>query len=177
MSNAALSFLPWTRQGAAASINAPDPLTANLSGAAELTANVAVNGGSVPPVTVRLRGPADVQGIDANQVVRTDPRPGSTDFEPNCFPSIEFDRADFPWLFTPASPTTDGRLRPWLWSIAVRKQDGVTYSSASDGPLPTLRIGVPAQPTLELPDLSESWAWAHAQAAAVDSSAGRSRAR
>ncbi|MEP6493007.1 MAG: hypothetical protein ABJF01_10045 [bacterium] len=171
MSNATLSFLPWTRQGAAASVNAPDPLNANLSGAAQLTANVAVNGGAVPAMTVRLRGPADVLGIDTNQVVRTDPRPGNADFEPNCFPSIEFDRPDFPWLFTPASPTTNGRLRPWLCLIVVRKQDGVTYSSATDGPLPALRIGTPAQAALELPDLSESWAWAHAQAAAPDSSA------
>lgn len=173
MSNATLSFLPWTRQGAAASVNTPDPLTANLHGAAQLTATVAVNGGPVPAMTVRLRGPADVLGIDANQVVRTDPRPGSTDFEPNCFPSIEFDRPDFPWLFTPASPTTNGKLRPWLCLIVVRKQDGVTYSSASDGPLPTLRIGTPAHAALELPNLSESWAWAHAQAAGADSSAGQ----
>jgi len=173
MSNATLSFLPWTRQGAAASVNTPDPLTANLRGAAQLTANVAVNGGPVPSVTIRLRGPADVLGIDTNQIVRTDPRPGSTDFEPNCFPSVEFDRPDFPWLFTPASPTTNGKLRPWLCLIVVRKQAGVTYSSASDGPLPTLRVGTPAQPALELPDLSQSWAWAHAQAAAVDSSAGQ----
>ena len=35
--------------------------------------------------------------------------------------------------------------------IVVRKQDGVTYSSVSDGPLPTLRISVPAQAALELP--------------------------
>ena len=173
MSNATLSFLPWTRQGAAASVNAPDPLNANLSGAAQLTANVAVNGAPVPAVTVRLRGPADVLGIDTNQVVRTDPTPGSTDFEPNCFPSIEFDRPDFPWLFTPASPTTNGKLRPWLCLIVVRKQEGVTYSSATDGPLPTLRVGTPAQPALELPDLSESWAWAHAQASGADSSEGQ----
>ena len=40
----------------------------------------------LPPVTVRLRGPADVVGIDPHQIVRTDPRPNTTDFEPNYFP-------------------------------------------------------------------------------------------
>src|SRR5215467_5096880 len=135
MSNATLSFLPWTRQGAAASVNVPDPLTANLKGAAQLTATVAVNGTPVPPVTVRLRGPADVIGVDPNQVVRTDPRPGSTDFEPNCFPSIEFDRADFPWLFTPARANANGQLRPWLCLVVVQKQAGVTFASPTDSPL------------------------------------------
>jgi len=66
---------------------------------------------------------ADVVGIDARQVIRTDPRPNTSDFEPNCFPSIEFDRVDFPWLFTPAAANSQDRLRPrpggapgWCWT-------------------------------------------------------------
>ena len=55
----------------------------------------------------------------------------------------------------------------------MRKQDGRDAQQRGDAPLPTLRIGAPAQPALELPDLSESWAWAHAQASAADSSAGQ----
>ena len=73
----------------------------------------------LPAVPVRLRGPADVVGIDVHQVVRTDPRPGTADFEPNCFPSIEFDRADFPWLFTPARANANGQLRPWLCLVVI----------------------------------------------------------
>ena len=105
-------------------------------------------------------------GIDRHQVVRTDPRPATTDFEPNCFPSIEFDRADFPWLFTPARANTNGQLRPWLCLVVVRQQDGVQLTSAVDSPLPTLKIAAPAKPFLELPDLKDCWAWAHGQAAA-----------
>jgi hypothetical protein len=37
----------------------------------------------IPPRQVRLYGPGDVIGIDPQQVVRTDPRPQTSDFEPN----------------------------------------------------------------------------------------------
>ena len=166
-----LSFLPWVRQGAAAAITTVDTLGPAQRAVADLTAALAVNDSPVLPLTVRLRGPADVVGIDTNQIVRMDPRPGSGDFEPNYFPCIEFDRADFPWLFTPARAEANARLRPWLCLIVVRKQDGVALGSAPDSPLATLTIAAPAKPAAELPDLRESWAWVHAQAAAIDNGA------
>lgn len=171
MSNATLSFLPWVRQGAISAINAPSDSTNPV---ATVSPALMLNGqsGTLPQVPIALRGPADVIGIDANQVVRTDPRPGTSDFEPNCFPCVEFDRPDFPWLFTPTKPGGDNRLRPWLCLITVRKQDGVTLTSTPDAPLPTLTIGSPAVAANELPDLSDSWAWAHAQVAADQSALG-----
>jgi hypothetical protein len=107
---------------------------------------------------VRLRGPADVVGIDPNQVIRTDPHPGTSDFEPNCFPCVEFDRADFPWLFTPASAGANAKLRPWLCLVVVRKQDGITLTTTPDSPLPVLQIAASILPASELPDLGECWA-------------------
>ena len=112
---------------------------------------------------MRLYGPGDVTGIDPQQVVRTEPRHLATDFEPNYFPAIEFDRPDFPWLFTPAKADAAGKLRPWLCLVVVRKQEGVTLRTDRNLPLPVLEIKAPARPERELPDLSESWAWAHAQ--------------
>jgi hypothetical protein len=158
-----LQFLPWARQGAAATIHTPDTLGPNMPGVVQLAAAIQVNAAAPTGTPVRLRGPADVIGIDPAQIVRMEPQPGSADFEPNYFPSIEFDRADFPWLFTPASPGASAKLRPWLCLIVVRKQDGIVLGSAPGSPLATLSIGVPASPAVELPDLSESWAWAHAQ--------------
>ena len=165
-----LSFLPWVRQGAAATIRAVDTLAPQLA-VANLDVVVTINTATPVPVTVRLRGPADVVGIDANQVIRMDPHPDTTDFEPNCFPSVEFDRADFPWLFTPAKADPTGRLRPWLCLVVVREQDGVSLGPLGQSPLPVLQIAAPARPVDELPDLAECWAWVHAQAAASDSSA------
>ena len=166
MPSANLSFLPWIRQGAAGAIAAVDTLGSRQPAVADVSVVLNVNTRALPPVALRLRGPADVIGIDRHQVVRTDPRPNTSDFEPNCFPSIEFDRADFPWLFTPARANTSGQLRPWLCLVAVRQQDGVQLMSVPDAPLPQLRIAAPARPFLELPDLKDSWAWAHGQAAA-----------
>jgi hypothetical protein len=98
-----------------------------------------------------------------------DPRPGTADFEPNYFVAIEFDRPDFPWLFTPAKADPSARLRPWLCLVVVRDQPGVTLRSTSDAPLPALEIAAPARPIDELPDLNESWWWAHAQVASPGS--------
>src|SRR5215831_14954998 len=169
--DANLSFLPWVRQGAAAAIATVDTLGAAQRAVADLSAALTINDTPAQPISVRLRGPADVVGIDANQIVRMDPRPGSDDFEPNYFPCVEFDRADFPWLFTPARAGANARLRPWLCLIVVRRQDGVTIGSSPGSPLATLQIAAPASPAAELPDLRESWAWVHAQAAAPDNAA------
>jgi hypothetical protein len=79
------------------------------------------------------------------------------DFEPNYFPLIEFDRADFPWLFTPAVPGADRRLQPWICLVVVPKERA-TLTAGADQPLPVLEC-----PRRELPDLAQAWAWAHAQ--------------
>lgn len=157
-------FLPWVRQGAAAGIqtadnpdNKPD---ADPKGVVTVTASLRVNGADSIERTVRLYGPGDVTGIDPQQVIRTEPRHLAQEFEPNYFPAIEFDRPDFPWLFTPARAAAEGRLRPWLCLVVVRKQGGGTLRTGPDQLLPVLETN-----SDELPDLSESWAWAHAQVA------------
>ena len=66
-----------------------------------------------------FHGPADVAGIDPRQVIRTDPTPLATDFEPNFLPVIEFDRPDLPWLFSPLPPDDKGRWQPWLTAIVI----------------------------------------------------------
>jgi hypothetical protein len=157
-------FLPWVQSGAAANI--PDAATDTLGpvqpGVVSLSVKLVVNADTVEKA-VRLYGPGEITGIDPQQVVRTEPRHLTSDFEPNYFPGIEFDRPDFPWLFTPAKSDAQSRLRPWLCLVVVRKQQGVALRPAITTPLPALEITAPARPGDELPDLSESWAWAHAQ--------------
>lgn len=154
-----LVFLPWVRQGAAAGI-----ATTESRGSVELTATLAINGAPAVSLPVRLFGPADVLGIDPRQIVRMDPQPGSSAFEPNYLVALEFDRPDFPWLFTPAKAGANHKLRPWLALVVVRRQPGVTLRPAGDTPLPSLEIAAPAKPADELPNLAESSLWAHAQA-------------
>src|SRR6185295_295817 len=163
VSSANYVFLPWVRQGAAAGIQTPDSLSKDQAGVVSIPVNLQVNHGNDIDRRVRLFGPGDVTGIDPLQVIRTEPRHLAQDFEPSYFPAIEFDRPDFPWLFTPAKANDSGKLRPWLCLVVVRKQEGVNLLVDRNLPLPVLEIKSPAQPRNELPDLAESWVWAHTQ--------------
>jgi hypothetical protein len=167
---AKLAFLPWVRQGAAAGLPTADSLSPAQPGAGTLELTLHLNDEPDLPTTLALRGPADVVGLDPNQVIRLEPRAGTTDFEPNFFAAIEFDRVDLPWLFTPLKAGDQARLRPWLCLAVVARGEGVELRPAGAGPLPQLSVQVPALPSKELPDPSEAWAWTHAQAASGDTS-------
>lgn len=162
---ATVAFVPWVRQGAAASLTTPDTQLPTQAVPLQMSAAVTINNAHTVQANVRLLGPGDLIGIDTQQVVRTDPRPGTLDFEPNYLAAIEFDRPDYPWLFTPAAAGANERLRPWLVLVVVpTAQPGITLLPPGEGPLPVLDIRSPAEPGKELPDLNDSWCWAHAQA-------------
>jgi hypothetical protein len=161
-------FFPWAREGLYPTEDA-DPITGPVPAPGRVGVQLSINTDArkeTPATTTTkldLYGPGEVIGIDHRQIVRTDPEPETTDFEPNYFPVIEFDRPDLPWLFSPAAATTEGKLRPWLCLVVVRQHPDVTITADGGGPLPILRIGGDAHPAAELPDLRESYAWAHVQ--------------
>jgi hypothetical protein len=148
---AAAQFIPWIRQGVAEMAE---------GGAVQVQFKVNAEDVTMP---IRLLGPGSVTGIDPKQVIRMEPRPGTTDFTPYNFPAVEFDRPDFPWLFSPAKRDGNDRIRPWLCLVVVRKQAGVALQFEQSATLAKLEIKDPAKPGQELPNLEESWAWAHAQ--------------
>lgn len=155
-------FLAWTRRGIEATLNSPDNggqlnARASLPVQVTLAADGAAAGTQPSAVNVQLYGPGDVIGIDPRQVVRTEPRNFTVNFEPNYLCGIEFDAPDFPWLFTPASPNGN-TLRPWLVLIALKDAE-FTPVPGPPNPLPAIRV----LSTATLPDLSESWNWAHTQ--------------
>jgi hypothetical protein len=154
-------YVPWVRTGIAGAITAVDPLTGPVDARAALTVTATVNTTRDAAVPLRIYGPGDVLGFAARHVIRREPAPDTSDAEPNYFPLIEFNRPDLPWLFTPAAPNAD-RLRPWIVLVAVRR-DQVDLDTSS-GAVPVLRV---ADATQELPNLAESWAWAHSQVGAV----------
>ena len=163
-------YLPWVREGAAHAYDAPDRQTAVLERTdgkplSVMPVRVMVNDATPVDVSLRLYGPGDVVGIDPRAVLRTDPLRNTADFEPNYLACIEFDIPDFPWLFTPAAAGTKDRLRPWLCLVVVPQGEDVSLAKTRDVPLPQLDV-----PTRELPDLGESWAWAHAQIVELDGS-------
>lgn len=155
------SFLPWVRQGLNGAGLPADNLAAKLAINASVTVDLKISQHDSPiGKKIHVAGPADVIGIDPRQVVRCDPAPSTRNFEPNFLASVEFDRPDFPWMFTPASADAKSRLRPWLCLIVVKSGDGLQLKNVPGRQLRVLEINNPAN---ELPDLSESWAWAHGQ--------------
>jgi hypothetical protein len=169
---AAYTFLPWVQGGigrSIAALNALDEPGATLTASVTLPVTVHVDGAGDVSATVQLYGPGDITGLDPAQIVRCDPPPGTAHFEAGYMPQVQFARADLPWLFTPAAPgSAKTRLRPWLVLVTIRRQDGVRLAPNPSGPLPVLEL---ANPAAELPDLSQSWAWAHAQVAGLGTGA------
>jgi hypothetical protein len=161
MANATYRFLPWARRGLADRIVDADnagPLPAR----AKVTVGLTITSIEEAKYDLSLYGPGDVIGVDPRLIIRTDPRPSSTDVEPNYFPLIEFDPPDFPWLFTPAKSGTNDHLRPWCVLIVVDLDVVAAPRGETGRPLPVLVVPSSAV-AVELPDLEESWAWAHTQ--------------
>jgi len=155
-------FFSWFRQGLLADLSSRGGAPSTNAGHVVYPVRLRVNDGQPVDVDVQLYGPGDVTGIDAREVIRVEPPRLMTDFEPNYFPSMEFDRPDFPWLFTPVNANSKRQLHPWVCLIVVKK-DGATLTTDVRKPLPVLEC-----PRAELPNLDESWAWAHAQIVSSD---------
>lgn len=155
-----LTFLPNLRRGVIRAVTVVDPLSGPFTTTPMVQAWVEVEGRRVAR-DVQLGSADDVSGLSVGQVLRSEPRPDSTDVEPNYFPLVEVAAPDLPWLMTPAQPDGSGRLRPWLVLVVIRRQDGVTITDRSRTELKVLTIEDPAVPGDELPDLDESWGWAH----------------
>jgi len=164
----AYQFLPWVRRGLAVALDTEDNLGAGNALPARGAASIGVKlagphaGEAIAPLQMRLHGPGDVIGIDTRLVVRTDPKPNATNFEPNYLAIIDFDPPDFAWMLTPAKAQGARRLRPWLVLVVLDADKVARPAMAPGALLPSVRIKA-ADVASELPDLSESWSWAHTQ--------------
>lgn len=154
-------FIAWARRGLAAAI----PAQAAGDGRLRLPVTLTVQKGEAATEditrTLRLYGPGDVVRLDSTQIIRREPRPGTSNFEPNYFPLVELDAPELPWLFSPEAG--DSRMRPWLALVVIRRELA-QLSTDPRRPLPWLSLA-PSDARDELPDLLESWAWAHVQIA------------
>ena len=161
MADAGYTFLPWCRRGLVAELDTPDS-GGPIDQRAIVRIGVTITNAGAGGVDATLLGPGDVLGLDQRLIVRTEPRPGTTAFEPNHLAAVDFELPDLPWLVTPASPNGDV-LRPWLALVVVEQQPGVTVGLEPGAPLPVLRIDDPADARVELPDPASIALWAHAQ--------------
>ncbi len=160
MSLGTYSFIPWVRLGIANRVQPPAAGAHRTEVAVRLT--LSGTGGDTDltaPVErdVELFGPGDVVGIDSKAIIKVEPQPWITSFEPNYLPYVDFYDEDFPWRYTPAPPAGH-RLTPWI-SLAVLTED--EFANATDvagRPLPMIQI---ADPDNVLPPPENLWAWAH----------------
>jgi hypothetical protein len=156
-------FTSWVRRGAAAGIIEPDPTSGPYAGPAKFqpVITLARDGAPQAPLSgpeLPLLGPGAVVGLDPRAVLRTDPATGAQAVEDNHLVLAELARPDLPWLFTPAKPSAANRLRPWLVLVVV---EASRLSLEAGTPLARITVH-----DSELPDLSDSWAWVHAQVTA-----------
>jgi hypothetical protein len=158
-----LSFIPWAREGIAASLDAAAVQAGHNR--PKLTAEVVVKGeaggqtsSGTATAALQMLGPGDVLGIGREQVIRTFPLDGATGVETEIFPAIEFDSPSLPWLVTPEEENAGHSLTPWICLVVVRA-DEVGFDAAN-GRLMLSSAGT------QLPKLNEAWAWAHVQYAA-----------
>ncbi len=91
-------------------------------------------------VDLTLYGPADIIGIDPRLVVRTDPKPNVTNFEPNYLAIVDFDPPDLPWLLTPARANDNDNLRPWLVLVVLDRAHVRPPTVKPGRPLPSITL-------------------------------------
>jgi hypothetical protein len=115
--------------------------------------------GPVKGPDMRMLGPGDVAGLVAGSIIRREPPAGSVDIEPNYLAAVEVTPPELPWVLTPARATS-GRLRPWLVLIVL---DAASAQVKEGKPLPFV-----ASEVAQLPDLRDSWGWAHVQRSVGD---------
>jgi len=127
-------------------------------GKASVTVKVTGQSDIVREVT--MMSPADVVGLGPGQVIRTWPRDGVHNAEPNYLALVELDGPELPWLFS--RPDGAGRVHPWLTLVVVDVTD-------IDDPLVTddagTRVVLPAD---QRPKPEDSWLWTHGQLLGTD---------
>lgn len=111
---------------------------------------------------IALFGPGDVLAINEN-ISRLAPSPNINNFDSSLAPFIEFSEPDFLWRFSSLQTSDKKNWIPWLTLIVLKtenEQEGgefVKIQHSSKELAPQIQL----QPNAILPDLKESWRWAH----------------
>jgi hypothetical protein len=157
------SFLPWLRRGLANDISGQAGHRATVTVDLEISGTDTDGGVISQPVSkdVEIYGPGDVVGIDAKNIIRTEPRNWVTNFESNYLAFIDFYDEDLPWRYSPDTPTND-RLQPWMALIILKEDEFEALPLVAGQPLPALKF-LSSDPLAALPAVSELWAWSHVQ--------------
>lgn len=156
------TFTSWLRKGIANRITEVDNLGSGASAVKErahVPIDVDINGETVHK-EFALVGPGDITGVISHAVVRTEPRNGITNVEPNYLAFVEFYEEDILWRYTPANANGD-RLRPWIALLVLREAQNPAESefTRNGQRLPLPSVTVKSADSLPPPD--QTWAWGH----------------
>jgi hypothetical protein len=161
-------FLPYVRQGLttlAEHDQVPGKrmvIPVKLTVTASDNTNNPVNTGIVEK-EITLFGPGDVLGINENVISRLAPSPNTNNFESSLIPFIEFSEPDFLWRFSSLQIGDRKSWIPWLVLIVLKPENN--QEEAEFEKIQNSNKELPAQiqlkPNAILPDLKESWRWAH----------------
>jgi hypothetical protein len=158
MSIATYSFLPYLRQGIA------NNLQSSSGARATFTVKLDVHGDDkttpVDDKSVEIYGPGDVVGIDVRAVVKTDPHNWITNFESNYLAYIDFYDEDFPWRYSPVTPSNK-RLNPWIALVVLAEGEFDEGPNLLDHPLPFFKLKSAATKDNFFPKIDQLWPWAH----------------
>ncbi|PHN01995.1 hypothetical protein [Flavilitoribacter nigricans] len=167
MGNRVNYFMPYTRQG----LTTLADHRQSSAGRLQFEVNVFLEGkdgsGNKLERTVRqkivLLGPGDILGVDPRIISRVAPPPDTNSFEASLTPFIEFNEPDFLWRFSTRQAADGENWLPWLTLIILKRSMG-----AEEGEFVTLQNDqadlpprIQVKPNAVLPDLNESWRWAH----------------
>jgi hypothetical protein len=110
---------------------------------------------------LQLLGPGDLLGFDRSLVVREEPPADLMNAAADNLACVEFSDASLPWQFS--LPAADGRTLPWIVLLVLRRDEAVLDESGA--------LTVVSAAGAALPNLADSWAWAHVEARLEDSAA------
>ncbi len=112
---------------------------------------------------ISLYGPGDIVGINENIISRVAPVADTNNFEASLTPFVEFAEPDFLWRFSTRKAVDDQNWLPWLSLIILKVSEGGNAGEFIE--LPNTDAELPPRVQLTsnvvLPDLNESWRWAH----------------
>ena len=144
-------FLPWLQKGLSAYIEENDKL-AKSGATKKLRPAVTIattfkkeSDGSDGKIATshkiekiaELVGPGDITAFYHDAIKQVVPSVGSAEFQYDYYPFMEFYEEDFPWRYTPATPSGE-KLRPWI-AILLCKDGEFSLQTSSEG-LPVLKI-------------------------------------
>lgn len=168
MANRINYFLPYVRQGittlaahdqvSGKRMTIPVKLTITASNKTDNTDKT-----DTVEKVITLFGPGDLLGINENVISRLAPSPNTHNFESALTPFIEFSEPDFLWRFSSLQTADKKNWIPWLTLIILKSENGEEEGEYvkiqnSDKALPPQ---IQLKPNAILPDLKESWRWAH----------------